>query len=132
MALISCPECRKEISDAARSCPHCGYELKKAPVTQVRCTPLSAGTYHISGIFWAAGGMIMCLGGFLFLPLGILPIIFGGAMIIFGIQQLGGVRKGTCPYCGNAVSLSVNDLTCKCPHYHKTSTRKDNFLETID
>ncbi|WP_366944958.1 zinc-ribbon domain-containing protein [uncultured Bilophila sp.] len=29
MALVSCPECGKEISDAAQSCPHCGYELKK-------------------------------------------------------------------------------------------------------
>ena len=132
MALVSCPECGKEISDAAQSCPHCGYELKKAPVTQVRRTPLSAGASHISGILGATGGMVMCLGGFLFLPLGILPIIFGGAMIIFGIQQLGGVRKGTCPYCGNAVSLSVNDFTCKCPHCHKTSVKKDNFLETID
>ena len=26
MALISCPECGKEISDAARSCPHCGVQ----------------------------------------------------------------------------------------------------------
>lgn len=27
MALIKCPECRKEISDKARECPHCGYPL---------------------------------------------------------------------------------------------------------
>ena len=25
MALIKCPECKKEISDVAKSCPHCGY-----------------------------------------------------------------------------------------------------------
>lgn len=29
MALIKCPECRKDISDMASSCPSCGYELKK-------------------------------------------------------------------------------------------------------
>ena len=28
MALINCPECGKEISDAAASCPHCGYPIK--------------------------------------------------------------------------------------------------------
>ncbi|HHX60607.1 MAG TPA: zinc ribbon domain-containing protein [Epulopiscium sp.] len=27
MALISCPECSKEISDRVKSCPHCGYPL---------------------------------------------------------------------------------------------------------
>ena len=28
MALIKCPECGKEISDRAVSCPHCGYPIK--------------------------------------------------------------------------------------------------------
>ena len=27
MALISCPECKKEISDRAHSCPSCGFPL---------------------------------------------------------------------------------------------------------
>lgn len=29
MALIKCPECNKEVSDTAETCPHCGYRLKK-------------------------------------------------------------------------------------------------------
>lgn len=29
MALITCPECGKEISSSALQCPHCGYALKK-------------------------------------------------------------------------------------------------------
>lgn len=29
MALINCPECNKEISDKATSCPNCGYNLPK-------------------------------------------------------------------------------------------------------
>lgn len=29
--LIQCPECKKEVSDAAQNCPHCGYAIKKAP-----------------------------------------------------------------------------------------------------
>ena len=28
MALIICPECGKEVSTAADSCPHCGYPIK--------------------------------------------------------------------------------------------------------
>ena len=31
MALIKCPECDKQISDKAESCPHCGYSLEKRP-----------------------------------------------------------------------------------------------------
>ena len=27
MALIKCPKCNKEVSDKAKSCPNCGYEL---------------------------------------------------------------------------------------------------------
>ena len=33
MALIKCPECNREISDTAKTCPHCGYKLN---VEQVR------------------------------------------------------------------------------------------------
>ena len=29
MAMITCPECKKDISEAAASCPHCGYPLAK-------------------------------------------------------------------------------------------------------
>jgi len=32
MALIECPECKKQISDAAESCPSCGYPLKRGPI----------------------------------------------------------------------------------------------------
>ena len=28
MALILCPECKKQVSDAAVSCPHCGYPIE--------------------------------------------------------------------------------------------------------
>jgi len=29
MALINCLECKKEVSDSALSCPHCGFQLKE-------------------------------------------------------------------------------------------------------
>lgn len=31
MALIKCPECGKEISDTATTCPNCGYPLRVQP-----------------------------------------------------------------------------------------------------
>lgn len=30
MALINCPECNKETSDKAESCPHCGYPIENS------------------------------------------------------------------------------------------------------
>ena len=34
MALIKCPECEKEISNKAESCPNCGYQLKNKDMQQ--------------------------------------------------------------------------------------------------
>ena len=34
MALIKCPECGKEISDASTACIHCGYPISKNPDVQ--------------------------------------------------------------------------------------------------
>ena len=31
MALIKCPECRKEISSEAKACPNCGKPIKQSP-----------------------------------------------------------------------------------------------------
>jgi len=30
MALINCPECGKQVSDAASACPHCGHPIRSA------------------------------------------------------------------------------------------------------
>ncbi|MGN6713022.1 zinc-ribbon domain-containing protein [Anaerocolumna jejuensis] len=38
MALINCPECNKEISDKAVSCPHCGYIVEKQPKVKIKKT----------------------------------------------------------------------------------------------
>jgi hypothetical protein len=34
MALIKCPECGREVSDAAASCPGCGYPIAQQPTLQ--------------------------------------------------------------------------------------------------
>lgn len=35
MALINCPECRKQVSDQSTSCPSCGYPIKQNTVSPV-------------------------------------------------------------------------------------------------
>lgn len=34
MALIQCPECGRDVSTQARSCPGCGYPLQSQPPAQ--------------------------------------------------------------------------------------------------
>ena len=35
MSLINCKECGKEISNTAKSCPHCGFEINKNQTTKL-------------------------------------------------------------------------------------------------
>lgn len=35
MALIFCPECRKQISDQSVSCPNCGYPLRDVQPSKI-------------------------------------------------------------------------------------------------
>lgn len=48
MALIVCPECRKEVSDLATSCPNCGFPIKNLQsddgMVQIRVNPLKSST----------------------------------------------------------------------------------------
>lgn len=36
MALITCPECKKKISENAESCPKCGYRLSPSEITGIK------------------------------------------------------------------------------------------------
>lgn len=45
MALITCPECGREISDKAVACPHCGFPIQEHLQAQEK--PASPATYSI-------------------------------------------------------------------------------------
>ena len=50
MALIKCPECSKEVSDKAKTCPHCGYPLtnnEKTNTVLVNGTKYDLSLIHI-------------------------------------------------------------------------------------
>lgn len=41
MPLINCPECQKQVSDKATSCPNCGHPFSPTPVAQQPQKPIS-------------------------------------------------------------------------------------------
>jgi len=42
MSLVSCPNCNKEVSDKATTCPACGYELGSSPTSPLICRECKA------------------------------------------------------------------------------------------
>ena len=44
MPLIECPECHKEISDKASTCPQCGFPIRKAAIGQALSKTLSTAS----------------------------------------------------------------------------------------
>ena len=62
MALIICPECGKEISDAVDRCLHCGYPIKEKKRIDWK---LSKKTIVIFGIFAAAATALIIVFNFL-------------------------------------------------------------------
>lgn len=66
MALINCPECNREVSDSATSCPGCGHPLiathtksTDKPTSVVR----SGGKYEGLGFLLISVGVIMMIAG---------------------------------------------------------------------
>ena len=55
MALISCKECAKEVSDQAEVCPHCGFRLRSA--TTVKVKPENSST--ATGCLWLIALIIL-------------------------------------------------------------------------
>lgn len=58
MAMIQCPECKKEISDMAVSCPNCGYTLRPALTQKLLSTVKTRFTKRMAVI---AAVMAACL-----------------------------------------------------------------------
>ena len=53
MALISCPECNREVSDSATVCPGCGFPLAKN-----RQGPAEGAGGAGTVVLWAIGGLL--------------------------------------------------------------------------
>lgn len=142
MSLINCPECGKQISDAASACPHCGYPLSPAPAPQaprtLRSTPLEeVKTNHSAGVALIVVALLLIpiiIYGFMFgiIP-GILFLLVDIALFGAAMNNLQGTRKGTCPYCSGIITVTdLNASAMKCPQCKKQIAIKEDRLETLD
>jgi endogenous inhibitor of DNA gyrase (YacG/DUF329 family) len=75
MALIFCPDCGKEVSDSAITCPHCAYPLNR--IKSNAMYPLVQNNQLV-----VAGYIVV------FLSLLILPIIFMISGIVIGVINI--------------------------------------------
>jgi DNA-directed RNA polymerase subunit RPC12/RpoP len=103
MALFTCPECKREISDTAISCPSCGYALPGAQkvVSQVRTSKITQTKKNpLLGVILIALGVVGSLGSLLIMPLGIVFLIGSVVILIIGAGACSGAVKVYCPYCG--------------------------------
>jgi primosomal protein N' len=55
MALIQCPECEKQISSQAESCPHCGNPM----ATSIKCPTCKSANIHKISTGSKVGSAIM-------------------------------------------------------------------------
>ena len=46
MALIKCPECKREVSDKAEACIHCGYPIAKLNSSAKNSIPLNNQAFY--------------------------------------------------------------------------------------
>ena len=92
--LIECPECKKQISDQAKSCPHCGYpikgsqdEVEQKPKVKSFTVAYRGNPGSIIGAIVAIGlfGLMFTIGGILLLVLTDYLIFIGVVMLIFGL-----------------------------------------------
>lgn len=101
-------------------------DIRKCELSEIKKNPAM-------GAVWIAIGIICILGGIpmISLIIGIFAIIGGLIFIGMGISNLSGTQAGTCPYCNNSITVGAKNVTFKCPHCKKISTRKDGYLEAI-
>jgi len=97
MALIKCFECRKEISEKAKACPHCGAPLKQTievdrnvinePIKTTE-TKRKGGSYELVGFLLILVGMGSCVaGGDAGFTFGFICVSVGFVIFLFGRFQ---------------------------------------------
>lgn len=107
MSLITCPECKKEISDTAKACPSCGFELHSSgkqlcPKCNIEAIPIKKKDSV------SAAGIIGALLFILAIPVLFINLLIGVVIIILALI-VGTVGRGehiemTCPKCKKVLS----------------------------
>ena len=151
MALITCPECGGQVSDSARSCPHCGYLLTDPQARTQSQNPPTVQPPHVqrtqevmrkTKLEDPEGNMGLRAVGAIAIVIAVF-VAFGGHMAGAGVAAVFGViliamsyavksQSGKCPYCQTPISIQPQAPTFKCPHCKKYSRREDGYLITIE
>ncbi|HEV7747259.1 MAG TPA: hypothetical protein VGO56_19845 [Pyrinomonadaceae bacterium] len=85
MALISCPDCTKEISGTAKACPYCGYPPRiKNQKPGIRLT--IAVVIVVIGIHLVMNGAAMPVGFAIFF--GLFMALFGAVVIVATLWKI--------------------------------------------
>lgn len=139
MALIICPDCQKEISSEAKSCPSCGLPIKKIHKKSTsiiaNSTPFTVEKIGTFQRIW--GGIITIILGFGVLIIPLIGWILSPIMIIFGIILLCtksssfSTRKGSCPYCTLPVDIIISEDAFSCKHCEQKIIIKGELFNTI-
>jgi len=97
MALITCPECEREVSDKAAACPHCGYPIRGGNGYEYRSERQLFGLPLVHII---SGNRVDPVTGKLRVAKGIIavgPIAIGGLAVggsAIGVVSFGGAALG--------------------------------------
>jgi len=81
MALITCPECNKKISDEARKCPQCGCKIPATLTTTEKVTGAAVGAIAAGAGTAAVTGGIGTAGSAAFLALVGHGIVLGAGTV---------------------------------------------------
>lgn len=138
MALITCPECGKEISDKAATCPGCGAPItgsqpvmQDADTVEFKPTPVGgAEKKPTKGIALIVGGIALMLIGLpmLSILIGIAPIVLGIILVLGGFVQFKKSSPCKCPYCLKDSIIPEGSNSFKCPYCKKTSVLRNGML----
>lgn len=108
MAMMGCPECRREVSDRAVACPHCGYPIRGAGGYEYRS---ERELFGLPLVHVVAGSAIDPVTGGLRVAKEIIdvgPVAVGGLVVggtAFGVISLGGCGIGLIAVGGVAVGV---------------------------
>ena len=88
MSLITCPDCKKEVSDKAPNCPGCGRPMASFSSKSIQ-TRRKGGKYEGIGFLLIFAGIVTCFfagtfGGYNTGLVGALLIIFGFIIFLGG------------------------------------------------
>ena len=137
VALISCPECGKQISDSTPTCPHCGYRFSvdTSPVAPPSPTEIKPSKSNIPiGVIEVLAGIAIILISIPFIGvfgLGIFSMIAGVVLLGAGFSNIAGMHDVICPYCKSSGKIAKGAKNYKCNTKKKRSVREDAYLKPV-